>query len=810
MKAFPNIWRWFFALAALEAGAAFVALAAIPGQGAGYSAARLGILFLLGAGFVVSGWLFLRPGKWQASFAKMRFAILSAAVAALLGICLFLLRYVGPGQLLPYYERLAPLLWYLLFVSGEFAIFCLVGIYGLQPSAVSGEIALWGASGIGFVVLLVGYVLVAVTRIGLTPDSAYWGEPGVPVLAWQFAVALGCALCLFIASLNRGGGLRWEVMIATTLWVIAVVIWLSVPTDVLKNSFYAPINPPANQPYPNSDAGYYDSMAQSLLVGYPYQGDIPTRPLYVVFLAALHLIFGERYSLIIAGQTMLLALIPVVLYFLGTRIHSRTAGVLAALFAIFREWNSLLVSSQTRVSNTKMLLADLPTLLLILLACLFVVRWLQRRGAVDALLAGGLLGLLLLLRTQSILLLPITLAMGLVTHGLRGRAWASAAGLFLIGVAAALVPWLVHNYMHTGRLTLDAPFQYQVIASQYRYTGNLDIGTIDLNGKSLAGILIEFALKDPKFVGGFIAAHFSATLIDSLLILPLAARYEGLFAPLNLYWMNWPADLDALNAALLLPYLAVISVGIGAAWKRLRWAGLVPAAFALGYALANGIGRFSGWRYDLPADWVGYFYLAVGSAELLGMLALLLGARADHIRMTRSEEAPARVRWQWLGLISIAFMLAGSLPWSAEALASPRYADQNLAVLVDTLRGSEAVQRLNIDNTEIQSFLAKPQTTVQIGRLLYPRFFPRNTGLPSTHPWPAYAVRDYARLGFLLLNQSRHDAIFLVRQPGPGFAQGADAIVLGCQRTDHIEVRLIFFPGSDSAYLSSPLTQTCN
>jgi len=32
-------------------------------------------------------------------------------------------------------------------------------------------------------------------------------------------------------------------------------LWLSVPVDVLKNSFYAPITPPANMPLPYSDAG---------------------------------------------------------------------------------------------------------------------------------------------------------------------------------------------------------------------------------------------------------------------------------------------------------------------------------------------------------------------------------------------------------------------------------------------------------------------------------------------------------------------------------------------------------------------------
>jgi hypothetical protein len=65
-------------------------------------------------------------------------------------------------------------------------------------------------------------------------------------------------------------------------------------------------------------------------------------------------------------------------------------------------------------------------------------------------------------------------------------------------------------------------------------------------------------------------------------------------------------------------------------------------------------------------------------------------------------------------------------------------------------------------------------------------------------------------VGFLLLNQSRHDALIPVREAGSKFAQGADAIVLGCQRTDYMEVRLILFPDSDAAILSAPLTPPCN
>jgi hypothetical protein len=803
-----RLWQCFFILAALEAGAAFVMLASVPGEGGGRSPARLGLLGLLALLLIAAGWALVRLPRVVGRLERSTYAMGGFALAFLAATLLFLLRYLAPDESLPYYHRLAPLLWYALAVSAEFAVCVLATRCGLWPRALRGETALWRASGAALAALLAVFAFVAITRLGLTPDSAYWAEPGVPVLGWQLGVILAGAAALFFLGGKLLRMRRGDTALAAALWLLAAVVWLSVPGSVMKNSFYGPINPPTNQSMPNSDAGYYDSMAQSLLIGYPYQGDIPTRPLYITVLAALHLLVGERYDLIVAGQTLVLALIPVVLFLLGNRLHSRSAGMIAALYAIFREWNSLLISSQTRVSNTKTLLVDLPTLLLLLAACLFAVRWLQRRGRLDALLAGGFMGLLLLLRTQTLLLLPAVLLVAICAYGIRNRAWVPAFALFFVGMAAALAPWLVHNYLQTGAVTLDAPFEYQVIASQYKYTGNLDLGTVDLQGKGVLGLLITFALKDPAFVLGFITSHFLATLTDSMLALPLLARYDGLNAPLNLYWMSWPAGIDPLNATLLVPYLGVIALGIGAAWKRARWAGLLPLACSLAYALANGIGRFSGWRYDLPADWVSYFYLAIGAAEAFRLFALLFGSDPGSEAM----QAPApRSSFDWrraaaaVGLL----VLVGGLPWLAEGIASPRYASTGLPELMNALDNSAAVRQLGVEQPQIKALVADPQATLQIGRVLYPRFFLRDKGMPSSHPWPAYAVRDFPRMGFLLLNQSRHEALMPINDSSARFTQGGDAIILGCQRQDYIEVRLILFPQTGQAYVNAPLPTSC-
>lgn len=797
-------------LAALEAGAAFFALISVPREGSGFSASRLAMLALLLALFILWTYLAIRLPRRLDFLARPAYSLVSALLSLTFACSLFLLRYLDPEHSLPFYERLSPLLFYLLFLTLQFSLFVLAFRYGIHSDNFSPRRSIYLSALIAFFLLLLALLFVAFTRIGLTPDSAYWGEPGVPLMGWQLGLAILGGLCILLIGLHIQNLPRLDVILALALWLLAVLVWLNVPISVMQNSFYAPMDPPTNQPFPNSDAGYYDSMAQSLLIGYPYQGDIPTRPLYIILLAALHLFVGEHYDLIIAGQTLLLALLPVLFYFLGKRLHSRTAGVIVALAAIFREWTSLLISSQTRVSNTKTLLVDLPTLLLVALACLFVLRWLERKDWKSALAAGGVFGVLLLLRTQSMLILPVLFLLVILAYGPRNRGWILALAFFLAGFAAMIAPWLLHNYLQSGQLTFDAPFQYQIIASQYKYTGNLDIGNIDLQGKSLFGILLAFVLNDPKFVFGFIATHFFATQINGLLALPLIKPYNGLFAPINLYWMSWDGNLSWFNFLLVLFYLVIIAIGLGVAWKHLRWAGLTPLAFSLGYSLANGIGRFSGWRYDLPADWIAYFYFGIGVAEIFGMFALLFGAKSEKIFSPMPARQSLRPQWTQGLMLAGAFALIGALPWLAQGFASPRYADQTLTTLVGRLSSSPAIQRLGISQAQIEMFVAAPQATLQIGRVLYPRFFTRDIGLVSSHPWPAYAVRDFPRLGFLLLNQSRRDVIFPSRVIPDPFSQAADAIVLGCQGADYMEARLILFPDSDIVYLSTPLTQPCS
>ena len=793
----------------------------VPHQGGSFSLTRLAMFGILLGFFILWIYFFVRrPARWE-FVVRPSFASLSALLAVALGWSLFLLRYLDPDRYLSYYQRLAPILFYLLVLALQFSVFALISLYGLHRGNYPQLTSVYKSSLIAFGIALCVLCFVAVTHLGFTKDPAYWGEPGVPLLGWQVALAIlvgGTVLILGLRfAFNRLG---WslshtDVIFAILIWVVAVFIWLSVPMSVMQNSFYAPMVPPSNQPFPNSDAAYYDYHAQSVLLGLGYLGDIPTRPLYVLFLTILHILFGQNYAWILAGQTCVIAFFPVTLYFLGKKVHSRAAGVMIALFAIFRELTTLWVSSATRVSDTRTLLTDLPTLLMITLACLFVMRWFENKSLQRALVAGGIFGLMLLLRTQSMIILPVVLLLAMFVFWPQWGAAGRMVAVFLIGIAVTVAPWLIHNDLAIGKFTFDDPKQLAVISSQYSLSGNLDISQFNIQSQSLAGNLIAFTLQHPEVVSQFIANHFLATEIGGVLALPLIEPFKSLAAPIDIYWYGWDGHLAWYNLLLVILYLVVVAVGLGSAWARLRWIGLMPLVFSLGYALANGVARFSGWRYDLPADWISYFYFGIGVAEIFSWVALFFGASAQRLFTQIDLERPAaKFNLKFAVPILACFALVGSLPWIAEHAVAPRNLSLPAAALIEQASNVPAAKTAGLMQAQLKDFLAQntnPNMEVVQGRVLYPRFFWRGQGIAQAHPSPAYVARDYSRLGFLLMTDQITPFVFPGKVVPTDFPDTGDAIIFGCRHSDYVEARVIVFAAQNLIFqVDSPFSQCVN
>jgi hypothetical protein len=189
-------------------------------------------------------------------------------------------------------------------------------------------------------------------------------------------------------------------------------------------------------------------------------------------------------------------------------------------------------------------------------------------------------------------------------------------------------------------------------------------------------------------------------------------------------------------------------------------------------------------------------------------MALLFGASKEKLLAERSDAFGGVQSKRILPdvvLFSCLFAFLGALPWMAEKMVSPRYPDQSQEFLAEKL-----VSVSNAPSTEeINTFVSQPDAFLQVGRVAYPRFFGKEDGLPSTNPWAAYAIRDYPRIGFLLLNQQSASVVFPTKRLSE-FPHAANAIVLGCQRGDYVEARLVALPELDTVHFSEPFTQTCS
>lgn len=798
---FSNVLPWFFFAAAFQSLLAILTLLRVPSEGLSFARLALlgaiGILFISGIGL---GLYARRSLTRFERFFTMPVIVTSALLTLTFGLTLFLVRYLNPERFLPYYERLSPLLSLLFILTLEATLLLLILKNGFHPQAFLERKPVYMAMLLPLAILLLVFLFVAITKIGVTPDTAYWGEPGVAIPGWQFVLALIVGCVVLIISTNS----RALSFIPFALYLTTAVLWLSVPLETLANSFYAPISPPTNVPLPYSDAGFYDFLAQSLTIGSGYFGGIPPRPLYVTFLALLHFLFGQNYPAIISAHTLVLAFFPIALYFLAKKLHSPAAGVTVALFAIFREYTSLWISSNTRVANSKIFTTDFSTALSMVLICLVVLWWLERRDIRSTLVAGGAFGIFLLFRTQSMLTLPVLFILVLFILHFKWAEWLKTGIVFVFAMLLTVLPWLTHNYMITGQYSFDDPNQVAVIYSQYAFTGNLDLSQFDPETDSVRERIVSFTLENPLYVANFVASHFLNTQIGGLLAMPLIKPFYGFQEPINLYWIEWNGTLEWYNTLLILFYLSMIALGIGAAWRRVGWLALVPLAFNLGYALSNGIARFSSWRYNMPVDWVPYLYAALGMVELFGLVSILFGAKVEKVFPSVQFRGTSVLllrgfRPQHL-LAFLACIFIGATPWLAKGISAPRY----------TATAQEMLTRFEAQGgaiPEVEAFLSQPDAILTEGRMLFPRMYWRGEGLASANPWPAYAAQDFPRIGFILINTSHQNVIFPTREL-LNFQQGADVTMLACSQNDLLVVRAIVV--EDILYQSAPLTEPCS
>ncbi len=668
------------------------------------------------------------------------------------------------------------------------------------------------------VAIIIG--LVAFTRVGLEKDNAFFGKPTIPLLEWHIGLAIIVMIIWQLIRLNRKASesqtrlIKWLPLI---IWLVAVALWLGIPN---QHGFFSPAGRAPNfETYPFSDGSFYGHYARSVAAGMGYKGaDIPPRPLYILFLALFHLIGGNNYDSVILIQTLVLAFLPVMLYLIGKELHSVPAGLGAALAYILRETNAILSAPFAHnVSTTKYFFSDLPTALAAMFFLWSLIRWLKalressQNARLYAVACGGGLGLMTLIRTQSLVLILIPLLAIILYRSISIRIpeKGKQLALFLITLLCCLLPWLVRNHTITGKMVMDHPAtQTAEMVASYNI-GKLDMAREpgmndgDYSAK-LTGVLRESIRNHPAEIGLFIADHFFNNLISAFRVFPIRDSLESaqkLLRPTTAFWeMLDNNQLRGLPLATFLLAVLVVCWGVSAACRKFSMIGALPMLAFLLFNLSTAIGRYSAGRYLIPMDWVLFVCFFIGIADWLETTLTWSRNLAGNSDLPKMGVNPPLVKshsGSWTTLM-IVFLLVGLAVPIVPTLIPMQFQPAAKAEVIDKL--SLSPSESSADNALLTKAIA-----------LYPRYYDAGEGEPESAK-QGYGVEPYGRLIFLIISPEHFGTIELLLDEAPAFFPDNATVWLAGhgQGATSIADRVLVEDGNNSVlYEGTPLDLSC-
>ena len=780
----------------------------------GFSLFRLVLLGILGilffATLALSAYSFFRPSSLNGFISRMEASQSSpllriglpmiCGAAAFFGY-LFIFWGTVPENLVSYHERLLPLvIWLTVSALGTLALMILLranwsGVGGMKEE-FSASLA---AAGFLFVVFL----FIVISRSGLKADMAWWEAPGTPILIWQSFLAWILAALLLLSErdlLNIFSKWKWrnavlDLLIVASLWIFSAWLWGITP--IQSDHFITPQMAPNGEFYPYSDAATYDLSAQDLLVGNGFANTSGSKPAYSLFLALLHLIAGQDYERVVLLQSLIMGMIPALMFLVTSRLGNRSAGLAAGLLLIFREQNSINLTNEIRVSSVKMLMTESLTLAVILLLVLLFVHWFEEPGKRSPLLIwiGGFLGVSILLRGQMLVLVPFFFLILILVTGKDRASFLRAGSMILLGTVLVISPWMLRNFQsRTGISLKEALPRDWMMATKYSLTPEVRLEpppgvALDEYNERMRAQVVQFVLQHPDEVVRFISAHFFHNQIESIIYLPLSLRIE---TPLEYvkrvpYWAEgWDSSFPMEGRLLLFVNLCLIVTGVGVAWAAAGRRILIPILICLGYVFSVSIARFSGYRFIMPSDWISVLFYSIGAVQLIRILYGLV-IKGYEVREVKASNTDTRVRYPRMK--SVVFLSTGMLllgmvfplsqkmfpvvyPKLSKQAALQMYAD---ALKANPQEGAPALSTLT-------AFARQDNAVVFHGRALYPRYFRAGQGLGGNNP--VYNTPPDSSLIFSIVGSAEGTLVVLpLKGKLDQFPNASDVLVFGCPGT---------------------------
>ena len=583
-----------------------------------------------------------------------------------------------------FFIRLRPLLIWVELILIQFTLFIKIVTNSFSP--IDNQLFKDRKFAGGLFLLLVGiWVFITTTKIGLIHKTAFWFDAGIPLSTIQFVFIILFIFLTLILCSNQGVvnnkvlSKILGIMIPILIFGITISVWGSTP--MLKHFFSLEPTLPNLQPYPYSDARVHDLGAISILKGdgINFHG-YTDKPLFMAYLAFLHLFAGNNYTTLQWAQICALALIPVVLFFFGKKIHSSLFGLVLSAIIILQQRNAIVLSYQVASVNPKILASEEFMLLGILLVTYLFFNWMKKPEPKTILLLGGIIGALSLVRMNPVFLLPAIVITIILYFWKKPGILIKQTFLFGFGFLLVFSPWLFVGVNSEGKSWFFIKIQDVI---DYRYPFSKD--TADVSGdpntnqlvssgvhisdisypsttnarKTISKILahddllsnseVEVLEADLVFI---MFNHYLHNFSTSLLALPDSITIQNLSdLTQRAYWhadQLWNGKFPPLQYIFILINLLMLGIGLVESWKRFRWAGLAPLIIFLSYDLSLSAAMNSGGRYIVPINWIFFFYYFIAifliAKNILRSLNLKLEDDKPQVSMDQKYKIANSVR----------------------------------------------------------------------------------------------------------------------------------------------------------------------
>ena len=230
----------------------------------------------------------------------------------------------------------------------------------------------------------------------------------------------------------------------------------------------------------------------------------------------------------------------------------------------------------------------------------------------------------------------------------------------------------------------------------------------------------------------------------------------------------------------------------------------------MGYNASVSVGRISGWRFILPADWITLIYFSIGLIQFSYIVWFVATRSAQDVSIKDEASAVEKPSVNWFGaaVIAVSFLLCGSAVTYGNRLFSNRYPPQPAQQLMNEyLLGAESLGQPFTED-ELERFLQDDKAVIVYGQAIYPYYLKSDSG-PVNHAWPAYKPRPYNRVVFYLVGAESSNVILPLPSHDFDFPDGAEVIVLGCANEfGDIEALSVLLTGaSPSLFTREPMSE---